>query len=133
MICIQCLTVEEVERLLNEHVAELSQELKISPSLAKMLLHAHQWTKDSVVTRLVVSLITYLLGCRVDSIVYCFIRLICIHSISSYRLNKEKLLIETGITPSKVPPHEPLGASLLCQVGNLVLTKILRLLALPLV
>jgi len=80
----QCLTVEEIERLLNEHVAELSQELKISPSLAKMLLHAHQWSKDAVVT--------------------------------SYRMNKEKLLIETGITPALVPRHECLGASLLCQV-----------------
>jgi len=80
----QCLTLEEVERLLNEHVAELSQELKISPSLAKMLLHAHRWTKDTVVT--------------------------------SYRANKEKLLIETGITPAFPPRPELLGASLVCQV-----------------
>ena len=33
-------------------------------------------------------------------------------------MNKEKLLIETGITPALVPRHECLGASLLCQVTS---------------
>ncbi|XP_022184559.2 potential E3 ubiquitin-protein ligase ariadne-2 [Nilaparvata lugens] len=38
-----CLNVEQVERLLNESVEMLSNNLQITPSLAKMLLHNHEW------------------------------------------------------------------------------------------
>lgn len=37
------LRVEEVERLLNESVEALSNKLCITPSLAKVVLHTHEW------------------------------------------------------------------------------------------
>lgn len=46
-----CLRVEEVERLLNENVEILSNSLHITPSLAKVLLHAHNWALQDVVTK----------------------------------------------------------------------------------
>lgn len=39
----ECLCVEEVERLLNESVEALSDDLRITPSLAKVVLHTHEW------------------------------------------------------------------------------------------
>ncbi|XP_066997112.1 potential E3 ubiquitin-protein ligase ariadne-2 [Anabrus simplex] len=44
-----CLSVEEVERLLNECVETLSNSLQITPSLAKVLLHAHAWQIQEIV------------------------------------------------------------------------------------
>ncbi|XP_059481460.1 potential E3 ubiquitin-protein ligase ariadne-2 isoform X2 [Neocloeon triangulifer] len=44
----ECLSVEEVERLLNESVEELSNCLKITPALAKVLLHTHKWAITEV-------------------------------------------------------------------------------------
>ncbi|XP_044741189.1 potential E3 ubiquitin-protein ligase ariadne-2-like isoform X2 [Chrysoperla carnea] len=46
-----CLTVEEVERLLNESVEILSNNLQITPSLAKVLLHAHGWQTQEVLLK----------------------------------------------------------------------------------
>ncbi|XP_070164364.1 potential E3 ubiquitin-protein ligase ariadne-2 isoform X2 [Polyergus mexicanus] len=46
-----CLRVEEVERLLNESVEVLSNSLHITPSLAKVLLHAHNWALQDIVTK----------------------------------------------------------------------------------
>ncbi|XP_069669657.1 potential E3 ubiquitin-protein ligase ariadne-2-like isoform X1 [Periplaneta americana] len=43
-----CLTVEEIERLLNESVEKLSNSLHITPSLAKVLLHAHKWSVPDI-------------------------------------------------------------------------------------
>lgn len=43
-----CLSVDEVEKVLNESVEGLSITLKITPSLAKVLLHAHNWNAASV-------------------------------------------------------------------------------------
>ncbi|XP_011151158.1 potential E3 ubiquitin-protein ligase ariadne-2 [Harpegnathos saltator] len=46
-----CLRVDEVERLLNENVEVLSTSLHITPSLAKVLLHAHNWALSEIVTK----------------------------------------------------------------------------------
>ncbi|KAJ9593833.1 hypothetical protein L9F63_027523 [Diploptera punctata] len=46
-----CLTVEEVERLLNESVETLSTTLQITPSLAKVLLHAHGWAIPDIIVK----------------------------------------------------------------------------------
>ncbi|KAG5890979.1 hypothetical protein JTB14_037965 [Gonioctena quinquepunctata] len=43
-----CLFEEQVDRLLNETVETLSTVLQISPSLAKVLLHSHQWNINEV-------------------------------------------------------------------------------------
>ena len=47
----ECLRVEEVERLLNENVETLSDTLHITPSLAKVLLHAHNWALQDIITK----------------------------------------------------------------------------------
>ncbi|XP_012258311.1 potential E3 ubiquitin-protein ligase ariadne-2 isoform X2 [Athalia rosae] len=47
----ECLRVEEVERLFNENVEELSNNLQITPSLAKVLLHAHEWALQDIVLK----------------------------------------------------------------------------------
>lgn len=44
----ECLTVEEVEKCLNESVEKLSTDLKITPSLAKLLLHENQWRTNDI-------------------------------------------------------------------------------------
>lgn len=44
----QCLNVEEVEKLLNESVENLSTKLQITPSLAKVLLHEHTWNTEII-------------------------------------------------------------------------------------
>jgi ariadne-2 len=46
-----CMTVEEVERLLNESVEKLSTLLQVTPSLAKVLLHEMKWNTDEVVEK----------------------------------------------------------------------------------
>ncbi|XP_066587714.1 potential E3 ubiquitin-protein ligase ariadne-2 [Prorops nasuta] len=46
-----CLRVEEVERHLNEDVETLSDSLHITPSLAKLLLHAHNWNLQDVISK----------------------------------------------------------------------------------
>ncbi|XP_075219801.1 E3 ubiquitin-protein ligase ari-2 isoform X2 [Lycorma delicatula] len=46
----ECLSVEEVELLLNESVETLSNSLQITPSLAKVLLHTHEWQITSIIT-----------------------------------------------------------------------------------
>jgi hypothetical protein len=38
-----------VDRLLNELVETLSSRLRLTPSLSKLLLHAHNWALDSVI------------------------------------------------------------------------------------
>ncbi|CAG9817003.1 unnamed protein product [Phaedon cochleariae] len=43
-----CLFEEQVDRLLNETVETLSNMHQISPSLAKVLLHSHQWNIQEV-------------------------------------------------------------------------------------
>uniref|UniRef100_A0AAG5DFH7 RBR-type E3 ubiquitin transferase n=1 Tax=Anopheles atroparvus TaxID=41427 RepID=A0AAG5DFH7_ANOAO len=47
----ECLDVEEVEKLLNELVEKLSTQLQITPSLAKVLLHANGWNTAEVIER----------------------------------------------------------------------------------
>ncbi|KAM7344284.1 E3 ubiquitin-protein ligase ari-2 [Cochliomyia hominivorax] len=47
----ECLTVEEVEKLLNESVEKLNTILQITPSLAKVLLLEHQWVNQVVVDK----------------------------------------------------------------------------------
>ncbi|KAK6621991.1 putative E3 ubiquitin-protein ligase ariadne-2 [Polyplax serrata] len=44
-----CLTVEGVEKLLNESVEKLSNNAQITPSLAKVLLHTHKWAVSDIV------------------------------------------------------------------------------------
>ncbi|XP_062543223.1 potential E3 ubiquitin-protein ligase ariadne-2-like [Armigeres subalbatus] len=46
-----CLNVEEVEKLLNESVERLSNQLHITPSLAKVLLHETKWNTAEVVEK----------------------------------------------------------------------------------
>ncbi|KAK9723182.1 Ariadne domain [Popillia japonica] len=46
-----CLTEVEVEQLLNESVASLSNSLQITPSLAKVLLHGHCWSVPNIVMK----------------------------------------------------------------------------------
>ncbi|XP_065165687.1 potential E3 ubiquitin-protein ligase ariadne-2-like [Atheta coriaria] len=46
-----CLTEEQVERLLNESVETLSNNVHITPSLAKLLLHAHNWAVQDITTK----------------------------------------------------------------------------------
>lgn len=45
------LSVEDVERLLNESVADVCLVLQIDPSLAKALLHMHSWKVDDIINR----------------------------------------------------------------------------------
>ncbi|KAK3912194.1 putative E3 ubiquitin-protein ligase ariadne-2 [Frankliniella fusca] len=47
----ECLSVEEVERLLNENVELLSSSLQITPSLAKVLLHNHGWAVQDLISK----------------------------------------------------------------------------------
>jgi len=46
-----CLTVEDIEKLLNERVEKLNTILQITPSLAKVLLLEHQWNNVAVVEK----------------------------------------------------------------------------------
>lgn len=46
-----CLTEVEVEQLLNENVATLSNTLQITPSLAKVLLHGHGWSIANIIMK----------------------------------------------------------------------------------
>ncbi|CAH0747019.1 unnamed protein product [Bemisia tabaci] len=48
---LDCLSVEEVERLLNESVEALCNELEVVPSLAKVLLHTHEWAVGRVISQ----------------------------------------------------------------------------------
>ncbi|XP_030748660.1 potential E3 ubiquitin-protein ligase ariadne-2 [Sitophilus oryzae] len=47
----KCLSEEEIERLLNETVEDLSNRLRISLSLAKVLLHSHYWNSNEVIVK----------------------------------------------------------------------------------
>lgn len=47
----ECLSEEEVERLLNESVEILSNNLQITPSLAKVLLHSHSWGIQDIIRK----------------------------------------------------------------------------------
>jgi len=47
----ECLTVEDIEKLLNERVEKLNTILQITPSLAKVLLLEHQWNNVAVVEK----------------------------------------------------------------------------------
>lgn len=44
-----CLNVEEVERLLNETVEQLSNNIKVTPSLAKVLLLDNEWKTSEII------------------------------------------------------------------------------------
>lgn len=45
----ECLTVEDVEKLLNEAVECLCNVTKVAPSLAKTLLLEHRWSINEIV------------------------------------------------------------------------------------
>uniref|UniRef100_T1JEH0 RBR-type E3 ubiquitin transferase n=1 Tax=Strigamia maritima TaxID=126957 RepID=T1JEH0_STRMM len=45
----ECLTIEDVEKLLNESVEALCNSLHVAPSLAKVLLHTHDWAVEEVI------------------------------------------------------------------------------------
>ncbi|XP_064632911.1 potential E3 ubiquitin-protein ligase ariadne-2-like [Lineus longissimus] len=47
----ELLKIEDVERLLNENVEAVCNELNVTPSRAKVLLHAHRWAKDEIIQR----------------------------------------------------------------------------------
>lgn len=46
-----CLDMEAVEKLLNETVEQLSNIIKVTPSLAKVLLLEHRWKIAEVVEK----------------------------------------------------------------------------------
>ncbi|VVC87523.1 unnamed protein product [Leptidea sinapis] len=46
-----CLRVEEVEKLLNESIELLSNSLQITPSLAKVILHAYDWNAQEIIDK----------------------------------------------------------------------------------
>lgn len=46
-----CLDMEAVEKLLNENVEHLSNLIKVTPSLAKVLLLEHKWKVAEVVDK----------------------------------------------------------------------------------
>lgn len=47
----ECLSIEEVERLLNENVEALCGSIEVDPSMAKVLLHTHDWATMTVVQK----------------------------------------------------------------------------------
>lgn len=47
----ECLDVEAVEKLLNETVEQLSNIIKVTPSLAKVLLLEHKWKISEIVEK----------------------------------------------------------------------------------
>jgi ariadne-2 len=47
----ECLRVDEVERLLNENVEFLTTNLQITPSLAKLFLHTHEWALQDILLK----------------------------------------------------------------------------------
>jgi ariadne-2 len=46
-----CLTVEEVEKTLNECVEKLNNVLQITPSLAKVLLYQSRWNISEIIDK----------------------------------------------------------------------------------
>ncbi|KFM80044.1 hypothetical protein X975_14917, partial [Stegodyphus mimosarum] len=46
----RCLTIEDVGRLLNEYVETLCASLPVKPSLAKLLLHMHNWSTSEIIS-----------------------------------------------------------------------------------
>lgn len=47
----ECLRVDEVERLLNESVELLRTNLNVTPSMAKLFLHEHQWSLQDILLK----------------------------------------------------------------------------------
>ncbi|EEC01773.1 E3 ubiquitin ligase, putative [Ixodes scapularis] len=47
----ECLTIEDVERLLNESVEVICASLSVMPSLAKVLLHTHNWNAQEMIQK----------------------------------------------------------------------------------
>lgn len=47
----ECLDVEAVEKLLNERVEQLSNNIKVTPSLAKVLLIEHRWRTADIIEK----------------------------------------------------------------------------------
>lgn len=62
-----CLTVDEIEKLLNESVEKLSNILKISPSSAKVLLHEHTWNINEIVEKYKGSASNLLVSAKIKS------------------------------------------------------------------
>jgi len=60
-----CLRVEQVERLLNESVEVLSTSLHVTPSLAKVLLHAHNWASQDIATKYRTNASTLLINSKI--------------------------------------------------------------------
>ncbi|XP_054710603.1 potential E3 ubiquitin-protein ligase ariadne-2-like [Uloborus diversus] len=46
----KCLSIEDVERLLNECVESLCANIPVTPSLAKLLLHTHHWNTAEIIS-----------------------------------------------------------------------------------
>ncbi|KAL1445599.1 hypothetical protein MTO96_044925, partial [Rhipicephalus appendiculatus] len=47
----ECLSIEDVERLLNESVESICASLSVMPSLAKVLLHTHNWNAQEIIQK----------------------------------------------------------------------------------
>lgn len=63
-----CLRIEEVERLLNEDVELLSNSLHITPSLAKVLLHAHNWALQDIIAKYRTNASSLLINSKIKSL-----------------------------------------------------------------
>lgn len=50
-VAYECLRVAEVERFLDETVESLSTNLHITPSLAKLFLHANEWSLQNILLK----------------------------------------------------------------------------------
>lgn len=47
----ECLTIEDVDRLLNESVEVICASLSVMPSVAKVLLHTHNWNSQEIIQK----------------------------------------------------------------------------------
>lgn len=61
-----CLTVEDVEKLLNEAIECLCNSIKCAPSLAKTLLLEHRWSINEIVKRYRENSSELLVSCSFD-------------------------------------------------------------------
>ncbi|XP_055688985.1 potential E3 ubiquitin-protein ligase ariadne-2 [Lutzomyia longipalpis] len=64
----ECCTVDEVKKLLNDAVEKLAELLKLSPSLAKILLHENEWCVDGIVSKYRDNPVNLLVSTRINPV-----------------------------------------------------------------
>lgn len=60
-----CLSVEDVEKLLNETVEQLSNNVKVTPSLAKVLLIDNKWKTNEIIEQYCINASDLLIQARI--------------------------------------------------------------------